>query len=154
MSRNIVHFFCLLASLITSFHSAHAVIWDSGVDLNDQALFVAKPSGFELYGGREESVSKKRYYVIDKGDKQKVHVDAKQTGGEVVNELDNLGISVVEFDNTTDAMEFANLGHSMTVDEARYPMRISGPKHGILKEMVDLNEEAPQILQGSKEIVP
>jgi len=90
----------------------------------------------------------RRFYVDNKGNKRKVQGDAEQTGGEVLYELDSLGMSVVKFGNITDASHFAALGHSgaMEEDGPRFLMRVKGSLQSSGAETRDL--------QNGSQVVP
>ena len=117
----------LLASLLL-FHPVPAVIRDNGLGFNQQNLFVSTQESTPVLA---DDISK-QYFVKTNGKKYKVRNDASKAGGTVVHEFDDLGTSVVSFDNYTDASMFAALGYEgdMEADVPRFPMRIGDPKAG------------------------
>ena len=142
----------LLGSL-TQFHTVYGIIREK----NDSKL--ARKYGRNYFQEESEhQKTPKRYYVKTKGNKRKVKGDAEKAGGEVLYEFDSLELSVVKFDNVTDASNFAALGHSgaMEEDAPRYLMRIKGSEAPTSHAANDtgLDEEALRNLQSGGQVLP
>ena len=129
---------------------------DTGIDY-DANLFVSqdhpKPAG-----------KTKRFIVShkskddqpDRGDSQQINGDCKKAGGKIVQVHDDLGLTVIEFANETDATTFASLGHSSEMEEdfPRYLMRIKGSKPSDESERDAIGDLVMRKLQRYSQVIP
>lgn len=97
--------------------------FDDGLGNDSKAksnLFI-NSEGINIEQQIAEKIKKipKRYFVPtgDTKKKGKLRLDAKKSRGKVIHEFDDLGTSVVAFDNTTDASIFADLGYNVNMEE-------------------------------------